>query len=226
MATRFYLTRQAYTTINPGTLATWGSSVKSICKLVQTGATVDAAFLVSAYTGYGAGTVLFRQYISAEMSSGIVFNASTTYELCQRHKESSSSANAYQQWSLGIVNAAGTTSYFTPLTIKDGTEFSSTDETGRANGTTGGITYTTVAGDHLVIELGWDQDAAGSYTISMVNGFLETVDLSGDGDIGTDDGWFEFGNTITFGGGDPAPPATNEDWDVSAYIGGVLDEWA
>jgi roadblock/LC7 domain-containing protein len=224
MATRFYLTRQSYTVINPGTLGTWGSSVKSIYKLAQTGDTADGAYLNSTYTGYGAGTVLFRQYISPEMSAGIVFNGSTTYELCIRMSESSTAANAYGQWALGIVSEDGTTSYFSPLTTKDSTEMA-TSLTARSNTITGGISYTTVAGDHLVLEVGWDQDAATGYSIVMSNGFLETTDLSGDGDTGTDDPWFETSNTITFGGGDPAPPATNEDYDVSAYISGVLDEW-
>lgn len=229
MATRFYFTRQAHTAINPGTIFTWGSSVKSIYRLVlDTHATTDASYLNSVYTGYGQGTVLFRQFISDELSGGIVFDSATTYELVQRFCESSGSANAFNLFGVAIVSEDGTTirDKFDALE-KDGTEFAiGSTETAIANlrNGTSGLNYTTVAGDHLVVEMGWDQDGSGSYSIHCSNGFLDTTDLSGAGDTLARDGWIEFSNTITLGGGDPAPPATNEDYDVTAYISGVLDE--
>ena len=222
MATRFYLTRTLHTTINPGTLGTWGSSVKAIynMELPNPGA---SSFLSSLYTGYGQGTVLFRQFISPEMSPGIVFDGTTTYNLVMRHSESSTSANAFQQWALSIVDDTGATSYFSALTVKDSTEFG-TSLAARSNTQTGGITYTTVTGDRLVLEVGWDQDGSGSYTITNSLGNTST-DLSGEGDTGVQNPWFETSNTITFGGGDPPPPATSEDYELTAYISGVLDEW-
>jgi hypothetical protein len=223
MATRMYFSRDAFTYINPGTLGTWGSSVKSIKQLLNSGST-DASLLNTGYTGYGLGTVLYRQYISPPMSASISFTGSTTTTLVNRHSESSTSANAYQLYYVAIVNSSGVVQASFSANEKDGTEFA-TSLTARSNLNTGGLgTYTTTAGDRIVVELGWDQDASGSYTITMSEGYVGGTDLSGEGDTDIQQGWIEFSNTITFTA-EGAPPATNEDWDVTAYITGVLDEW-
>ncbi len=223
--TRLYLTRTAFTVVNPGTIGTWGSSVKSIYNLGLTNPAASS-FLTSTYTGYGLGTVLFRQFITPPLAAGIAFTAASTFNMVFRSSESSTSANAYQLFHVSIVSEDGLTirAQFSS-NEKDGTEFS-TVLTARANLNTGGLgTYTTVAGDRLVLELGWDQDASGSYSVSMSIGNTST-DLSGDGDTGVQNPYLDTSNTLTLDAGGEAPaPATNEDWDVSAYIGGVLDEW-
>lgn len=224
MATKMWLSRTTHTYINPGTVFTWGSSVKAIYNLNATDLD-DSSYLSSGYTGYGAGTVLFRQFISLPMDASIVFNSSTTYTMCMRHSESSTSANAYQLFGVAIYSNDGATqrAKFTALE-KDGIEFG-TSLAARSNlmGGTSGISYTTVSGDRLVLEVGWDQDASGSYTITNSVGNTGAF-LSGEGDTSILAPWIEFSNTITFQA-EGAAPASNEDWDVTAYITGVLDDW-
>lgn len=224
MATKMWLSRTAHSYINPGTLFTWGSSVKAIYNLNDTDLD-DSSYLTSTYTGYGAGTVIFRQFISRPMSASIVFNSSTTYEMCLRASESSTSANAFQLFGVSIVSNDGLTlrGQFSALE-KDGTEFS-TSLTARSNlrSGTSGLNYTTVAGDRLVVEVGWDQDAVGSYSISQSLGNTGSF-LSGDGDTSILAPYIEFSNTITFTA-EGAAPSTNEDWNVTGYISAVLDEW-
>lgn len=225
MATKMWLSRTAFSIMNPGTLFTWGSSVKSVYSLHDTD-TDDSSYLTSTYTGYGQGTVLFRQFISKPMAASIVFDSTTTYELCMRASESSTSANAFNLFGVAIVSEDGTTvrDKFDALE-KDGTEYS-TSLTARANirNGTSGLNYTTVAGDRIVLEVGWDQDGSGSYSISQSLGNTGAF-LSGDGDTSILAPWIEFSNTITFNAEGSSPPATNEDYDVTAYISGVLDEW-
>ena len=236
MATRFYLSRTAFSTVNPGTVFTWGSSVKSVLGMYTSATSpVDTQYLVNTYTGYGAGTVLFRQWVSPEMSSGIVFDTNTSYTVTIGASESSTAANAFMLFGVAIYSSDGTTqrAKFTALE-KDGTEYAlhSTDGSGNSilvgrqnvKSSASGISYTTVAGDRLVLEVGWDQDASGSYSIRKRTGYITDSDLV-DGSSSSNRPWFETSNTITFGGGDPPPPATNEDYELTAYITGVLDEW-
>ncbi len=225
MATKMWLSRVAHSYINPGTLFTWGSSVKSIYNLNATDLD-DSSYLTSTYTGYGLGTVLFRQFISLPMAAGIVFDSTTTYTMCCRHSESSTAANAFQLFGVAIVSNDGTAvrDKFDALE-KDGTEFA-TSLTARSNlrSTGSGLNYTTVLGDRLVVELGWDQDASGSYSIATSLG--NTGSFLTDGDTGILAPWIEFSNTITFNAEGGGAPATNEDFDATLYISAVLDEWA
>lgn len=226
MATKMWFSRTSFSICNPGTIFTWGSSVKSIFSLHDTD-TDDSSYLTSTYTGYGLGTVLFRQFISKPMDAGIVFNSSTTYTCCMRHSESSTAANAFQLFGVAIISEDGTTirDQFDALE-KDGTEFA-TSLTARSNlrNGTSGISYTTVSGDRLVVEVGWDQDASGSYSISNSLGNTGSF-LSGDGDTSILAPFIEFSNTITFHAEGGGAPATNEDFDATVYISGVHDDWA
>lgn len=222
MATRLYFSRDAYTGSDPGTLSTWDStSSKSIKQLINTGST-DGSMLLTGYTK-GIGTAIYRQYISNDLAAGIVFDGTTTYTLCQRAKESSTSANAYALMYVAIIDSAGTIKGEFSANEKDGTEFVSGTYTARSNSKTGGFTYTTADQDRLVVEYGWDQDASGSYTISMVEGYTGGTDVS-DGSTSVQQGWFETSATLTYYT-PPPPPVTVADWDVTAYISGVLDDW-
>lgn len=227
MATRLYLTRTAFSVVNPGTMFTWGSSVKSIFSLGLTNPAAST-FLTSTYTGYGAGTVLFRQFITVPLAAGIVFDTTTSWTMVMRQSESSTSANAFQLFGVALVSSDGTVTRdkFDALE-KDGTELS-TSLTARSNAkaSASGLNATTIAGDRLVLEVGWDQDATGSYSISNSLGNTGS-DLSGDGDTAIRNPYLDCSVTLTAdGGGEAVPPATNEDFDMTLYISGVLDEWA
>lgn len=230
MATRFWLSGTAFTIVNPGTIGTWGSdSLKTIKYLWGTAPPDDDAFNTVAVSMNGAFTSCHRQYISAPMAAGIVFNSSTTWTMVNQMSESSTSANAYQRYHVAIISEDGSTvrAEFSAGGEKDGTELS-TSLSSRVNINTGGIVYTTVAGDRLVLELGVDKDGSGTYTITYRYGNTGANDLSsteGDTDS-TDNPWFECSANITWdAGGEDPPPTFNEDFDCTTYITGVLDEF-
>lgn len=224
MATKFFLGREAYTADNPGTLGTWGGSYKSLYKLATT--TFNTSFVVYTINGHTAGTTIMRQYVTEPMSSGITFGAASTYNVVIRYKESTTAANAFACFYLAIVSEDGTTVRSQAASLeKDGTEFG-TSLAARSNSNTGILpNYTTVAGDRLVLEIGWDMDGGGTASLSISLGDDDATFLSGEGDTDIDSPWFETSVDITFGG-EGGGGVSNEDYTSTSYISGVLDEEA
>lgn len=225
MATRFYYSLDSFTTVTIAEQGAWDYTVADHVKCyMKTTNPGDMGFVLEAYTG-GSSTYRFRTFVTEPMSGGIAFSAGTTWKWVGRIKESSTSANVYSLFHIAIVSEDGaTTRAEFSSKQQDGTE-AATTSTSRSNLNTGGIVYTTVAGDRLVFECGWEQ-GAGTYTATLSRGNVDASDLDdSDADTGINNPWLETSATITFGGGDPAPPATNEDWDATVYISGVLDEF-
>ncbi len=230
MATRFYMGDANFTAATTTHHGGWGSSVADH-EYLQLEATnpSDMSFVLESYTGMGAGTRRFRTFISEEMSGGLVFNGSTTWTWVCRYGQSSSSADTFSLFHIAIISDDGNTlrAEFSAKE-KDGTEVVTSTGTpsSRTNMNTGGIVYTTVAGDRIQLEVGWDQDGSGSYTQVVSRGNNSGTDLSStDGDTDIQNPWMECSTTITFGGGDPPPPATDEDWTAQFFLSGFLDEW-
>lgn len=231
MSTRMYMSSASFTVVSTSTQGTWGSTVADHEKLkLELTNPGDMSFILESYGGGGAGTHKFRTFVTKPLAAGIVFDASTTWTYVNRYGESSSSANVYSLFHISVISQDGTTTrYKFSSSAKDGTEavVSTAVPSSRTNVDTGGIVYTTVAGDRIQLETGWDQDGSGSYTVVVSRGNNSGTDLSStDGDTDIQNPWLECSTTLSLdGGGEGVPPATDEDWDATIYLSGVLDEW-
>lgn len=227
MATRFYMSADSFSTVSFSTIGSWGSTVGDHEKLFMYDSNPgDMAFVLESYTGSGQGNIKFRTFVSEGLAAGINMN-NATFTTVYRIGQSSSSANTFALFSVGIINSSGTLQV-SHTNEKDGTEVvtSTTTPSSRTNVASTTWTYTTSLNDRLVIEIGWDQDASGSYTQVVSRGNTSGTDLSStEGDTDIQNPWFETDKTITFGGSEPPPPATNEDYNCNVYIAAVLDEW-
>lgn len=233
MATRLYLSRQGHSDIEPGTLGSWGGNFRSRLKL-RSADNEDASQLTNTINNAASGSTLHRQWISETMDGSIAFDSSTTYKVSMKCHESSTSANAFMRLYVAIVSEEGTTVRVISSAQVDGTEFSTSNSPhglSRYFSGTGILSdYTTVAGDRLVVEIGFTCGNSG-YSISQQWGNSTTTDLdAADGDSGVQNAWFETSNTITFGGtggGDPEPdpPDPEKSYDIDTYISGFQDDW-
>lgn len=230
MATRMYMSSAAFVAVSTLTQGVWGSTVTDHEKLqLPLTNPANMSFILESYPGGGAGTHKFRTFVTAPLAAGLVFNAATTWTVVMRIGESSSLADVFTLFHVSVLSEDGVTvrAKFA-ANEKDNTEatVSTATPSSRTNINTGGIVYTTVANDRIQIEVGWDQDGSGSYTVVASRGNTSGIDLSStDGDTSVQNPWFECSTTLTLGGGEPPPPASNEDWDATIYLSGVLDEW-
>lgn len=232
MATRFYMSADSFSSATTTARGSWGATVTDhVYRWMYDTNPGDEGFVLESY-GVTSGTRRFRTFISEVMDSGVVFDSSTTWTWVNRYGQSSSAANTFSAFFVSIISEDGNTlrESFSALE-KDGTEIttSTTTPTSRTNINTGGISYTTVAGDRVQLEVGWDKDGTGTHTIVTSRGNASGTDLSStDGDSDIQNPWMECSVTIAFGGdggGEPPPPATNEDWSAGFYLSGFLDEW-
>lgn len=234
MATRWYLSKQAHTTINPGTKGTWASETsKQILNLETIRAATDTTFTTYSKPNIASiSTYLMRQYISPGMAAGVVFNSSVTWTVCVRISESTSLGNIFLRLHGAIVSEDGLTERGYEWSFADSTEATvgtGTDQTAVEVSITGlGGSYTTVAGDRIVLEIGFNKTSTDTVTAYMQLGNADpTVDLSGAGDTDADNPWFEISVTAGTGtGGGGSPGSSTEDYSLEGYITGVLDDWA
>jgi hypothetical protein len=224
MATRFYMSADSFSTVSFSSIGTWGTTLSDHEKLfMYTSNPGDMGFVLESYS-HGSGTKKFRTFVSEGLAASINMN-NATFTVVFRIGESSSSANVFQLFTVGIINSSGVVQV--SHTEKDGTEavVNTGTPSSRTNTASTTWTYTTSLNDRLVFEIGWDQDGAGTYTTVASRGNTSGTDLSStEGDTDIQNPWFETDKTITFGGAEPPPPATNEDYNCSVYIAAVLDE--
>lgn len=226
MATRFYMSADTFSTVSFSSIGTWGGTVgdhvKQFMYSINPG---DMSFVLESYGGSGSGTMKFRTLVSEALDAAIVMDGAT-FTATYRIGQSSSSADTYARLSVGVINSSGTTQW--AWTEADSSEVVTNTSTpsSRSNTVNPSLTYTTSANDRLVFEIGWWQTSGGSYTQVVSRGNTSGTDLSStDGDTDIQNPWFESSVTLTFGGAEPPPPATNEDYNCTVYIAAVLDEW-
>lgn len=231
MATRWYLSKQAHTTINPGILGTWNNTgPNSLLNLESTRAANDTSF-----TGYGlsgltsTNSTLMRTFISPGMNAGVVFGTTTTYTINVKCREETNIANLVLRAYVHIVSEDGLTNRNFSAFEQDGYEFTystSTYYSRELSYSPSSGSYTTVAGDRLVVEVGWQKTASSTSSEGwmMFGNADATNDLIGDDDTGSDNPWFECSLTIGTGTGGATPPSTVEDFSTQGFITGVLDE--
>lgn len=153
-------------------------------------------------------TRLHRSWVSPPMMAGITFTSGVSTFTCQiQGLESAANDNVINRVRvLRVFNRAGTTVQATLIALGNATsvvEWSTALRNLTFLGATAvGATYTTIAGDLLVLETGHD-DSAG---VSISASFRAGADVAGTGDLGTNETdttttlrpWLESSVNLTF----------------------------
>jgi len=205
--TRLYFSRNAVPPVTPS-FDGWNESDGSVRRQLLTAKSASETLATGTRVGWTVGnTQLDRQYVSPPMDAGISFSSTIKLQLACR--EFNNGDNSVPRMSAKIVSQDGITLRQTLLTIANyGTtaeyiNAASLRNVQFANGDALSGTYTTVAGDRLVIEIGHDTNAGASPEAQCRYGAP-----SGTADHGENDSettilvpWVEFSNTITFQAG-------------------------
>lgn len=155
-----------------------------------------------------AGDEHHVQYVSAPMLAGMVFTSGDTLKFALQCFEAHTNNNLNLQCFVSVVSWDGQTVQATIRSkVNEGTEMA-TSLTNRFLSTTLDGTYTTIAGDRLVVE--WGSTGTPGPAASGVQGHNCQIRFGGNGAGGdlpendTETGttfnpWIEFATTITFG---------------------------
>jgi hypothetical protein len=165
--TRLYFSRNAAPPVNPS-FDGWNESDGSVRRQLLTAKSASESLGTGTRVGWTVGnTQLDRQYVSPPMDAGISFS-STTMKLQLACREFNNADNSVPRMSAKIVSQDGTTLRQTLLTIANygtTTEYTNAPSLRNVQFANGDLltgTYTTVAGDRLVIEIGHADDAGAS----------------------------------------------------------------
>lgn len=205
MATRFYLPWTGTTDnapVSPAFSTEW--TITSSAERVMMYTTKTNTALTSDSPGVSSERRLYKQYVSLPMAAGNSFASGTiNYSTSIRCNQSSTAANSFICFFVHIYSEDGATlrDAFGAMSY-DGTEMLTTAIQSRYHTTTStGISYTTVDGDRLVFEIGYDRSPWDglSYTTTFNFGDNAAADLdAADADTGADNPWFEVSNNIVF----------------------------
>jgi hypothetical protein len=235
MATRLYFKATTAAAVSPTPSVSWGRTTDVLYrKLTETKGSTTLAdgtpISVPAFT-----TTLERTYVSTRMASGILFDAGTTLTWWLQVAKAGGGAlvqsavisirilsedGATVRLASGVTLAGPYSEYPTAMTSRQ--LLSAVNVFGSS--------YTTVAGDRLVIGLGHYDGTGGSGSTASSRWGENGTDISSSGDTASDiNPWVEFSTAITFigeSGGDTTPP-TIASWATNAggtQITGTLSE--
>ena len=215
MATRFYFPASEAAAVSPAIDAVWDYTSEFVRRrLVH----VKGSSAIGAGTQIGAWTAgdfaLDRQYVSDGMPAGVVFSDTDEFSIQLMCREFASSDNVTRRVGMvSIVSNDGSTvrTQLRAAFESTGSEFLSTGfrnvtfASGIAMSSVAG-TYVTVAGDRIVVEIGY-RDNAGTSPEAQANWGENATDLPEGDETQTTNGagWIEFSNTISFGGAPRLP---------------------
>jgi Concanavalin A-like lectin/glucanases superfamily len=207
---RLYLAADATLTIAglTPTFAAWQESGSAARRLMTPSLLADPQANVAVTTTTPGNTTLYRQFISAPLVAGITFTSGTSTFSCQiLGLESAINDNIINRVRcVKVISRDGGTVRATLIALGNATSVAEWNTALRnltfLGATASGASYTTVAGDRLVLEVGHD-DSAGS----SIQGTLRFgADSTGTGDLGVNETdttttlrpWFESSVTLTF----------------------------
>lgn len=209
MPTRFYFPFVTPSDVTPATNGVWNQTGDSHDrKLVLTkvaSAPLGEFFAPNAVGWLSNQTTRLGRYVSDPMPAGISFNAVTVLSYCQTW-EIAAADNCRSRLEVYIVDLAGSTVQHTLLAIADystGTEWSvlpTIRNKAFADGDTVAGSYTTVAGDRLVVVLGGGNAAGTSPEGAIEVGNDSAIADCEQNETGTATrtSWIEFSNDIIF----------------------------
>lgn len=208
MPTRLYFHTTTASDVNPAT-GSWGEIGGALRRKLFLATEINDALALGTRHDWAAGvTQLDRQYVSNPMEAGISFSG-VTVKLQLAAREFNNGDNSTSRMAMYIFSRDGATLRQTLLAIGQygpATELlnnvSLRNKT-YADGDTVTGTYTTVAGDRLVVEIGY-ADAAGATPEGQARyGAPDGTADHGENETETTSlvPWVNFSNTITFEAG-------------------------
>lgn len=189
----------------PTAHAAWDNTASATVMGLDVSTQADTSYVnYTADNGATAAQVCRVIAVSPPLSSSghlwsTAVNCSWNVKAC----ENALTQNAFTLWSLGVLSNDGSSVLWQTSLMKDGSEVPATTPASRLNnaGYTATANYTSVVGDRVFVELGWDKDAAiaGNLTITLgyvaANGDLSTVD----GNTGSTNSFIDITtHTLTF----------------------------
>ena len=218
--TRFYLWEAFAAPVSPAVDAAWESSAGPFARrpMHPSPAVGDSLKTISGFNSKAGRDRCHRQFIGPPMAAGQVFDTSVTYKAYAQVLESSSNDELRSRIGIRIVSRDGSTVRHTVKAIADyssGTEWStSLRSTAFLDGDAGTGSYTTVAGDRLVVEFG-HRDGSGA----TISGSSRWGSTATGGDVPENETttsttvrpWFECSLNVTF---ETAPQVTQ----VTRYV--------
>ena len=228
--TRFYLWEASAAPVSPAVDAGWESSAAPFARrpMHPSPAVGDNLTTISGFSSTAGQDRCHRQFVGPAMAAGNVFDTSVTYKAYAQALESGGNDNLRSRIAIRIVSRDGSTVRHTIKAIADyssGTEWSrSLRSKAFLDGDAGTGSYTTVAGDRLVVEFG-HRDASGS----RISGSSRWGSTATGGDLAENEittsttvrPWFECSLTITFETSTPTtPPVANYYVDCASATGG------
>jgi len=209
--TRLYFPVSDGAAITPAQDAAWDDVGQFVRRLLQQtkGADAITAGTTINITEDTGNQALDRQYISTRMDAGIVFTSAVTTVRSVVMMREFALTDDVNQCILGIrvLSEDGATVRATLFTVANRgpvLEFIN-NATMRnkqcADGDTIGATYTTVLGDRVAVEIGYQADGADTSPQAAAKYGQNATDCA-ENETNTTDcaGWIEFSNTITFAG--------------------------
>lgn len=210
MATRLYLSSTGTVAgVTPGFEA-WSRTTEGARRAMsptKDGSAATSATIWANTSPTANQTALCRQFISPPMIAGIAFDTGDTFKCQIRCKESATNDNINRTpICVKVVSEDGNTvrqvlkalGAYGPNTTEWNTSLRNKT---LADGDALTASYTTVAGDRLVIEVGGQVDATGgtSVTGTMSFGSDSATDLGeNETDTAANNPWFEISRTLTF----------------------------
>ena len=155
---RFYFAFSTAAPVNVAYDAAWSVTSAAVRRLLTPAIIGDSPLpiIIGVADGWTTGTCLFRQLVSPPLRSGVIFNGART-RLVQQSWEANVADNLFTRTGLRVASEDGGTIRATLLPVADyrGTEID-TPVTSRIWLNNEAVaSYTTQAGDRLVLELGY-----------------------------------------------------------------------
>ena len=216
--TRLYFSSSTAPSVSPS-FGSWGYTTEAgRFALLSAKGTSGETLVTGIQIGPSASgvTQLDRQYVSAPISAGQVFTSGNTFLKAQLQcREFNIADNTRSGLSVRIVSNDGITTRVTLLAtanygLAGTTEFVNSvtlRNAAYANGDTVAASYTTVAGDRLIVETGYTDNAGATVEGQCRYGAPTGTDLPEDETTTTSTNvpWVEFSNTIVFQTAPSAP---------------------
>ena len=205
--TRFYLWEASSAPVSPAVDAAWESSAAPFARrpMHTLPRASDSLTTVAGFTSTAGQDRCHRQFIGPPMLAGHPFDTSVTYKAYAQGLESNADDNIRARVGVRIVSRDGTT---VRHTVKSVADYSSGAEWNTAlrnkaflDGDAGTGSYTTVAGDRLVVEFGHSDAAGASISASSRWGSTATGGDLPENETSTSTTvrpWFECSLTLTF----------------------------
>ena len=190
------------------TVAAWQETAGNVFRRMRTYLDSDALTTAAVATTTPGNTRLHRTLVSDPMQAGYAFQSGSTTFTCQiQGNESAANDNIINRVRcVKVVSRDGGTLRATLIALGNAASVAEWSTSLRnltfLNATAAGASYTTVAGDRLVLEVGHDDSGGASISGSLRFG----ADASGSGDLGVNETdttttlrpWLETSLDVTF----------------------------